>query len=526
VPPLELPPVAGALRLDNALASEAVRLFVDRARAVQNHFQLTEENAEAIVAICRRLDGLPLAIELAAARTSLLPPSALLRRLDRLLPLLTSGRRDAPDRHKTLYATIAWSYDLLSPDAQRLFARLAVFAGGFELESAETVCAADLDAIGSLADSSLIRLDGERFTMLAAIREYALDRLKEADEEAELRMQHAHYFHEMARKAEPELTGPDQATWLARLDANIDNLRAALVFYREDGRGGILLRMSAALFRFWFVRGYLREGARWLDEALGLTNTTIGVEGRDALAAAAQLAYRLGNIAEAHALNHQALLACQTAADDAGIGRTLNRMADVAEAEGDLDQAERLWRKSIAIARRASDRFGLAVATGNLGSLMLTRGEYDRAIPLVAESMEMHRQLGNVHGQAVALENLGSAASRQGRYDDAVPLLKESLQLFHVLASPVYVASVIDEIAAVLAFQGNAVTATRLLGVTDALLRETGGTLSPDALELRTRLIHVVREQLAEVEYKRAQMDGSRTRTLDEAVEYALAALA
>ena len=253
-------------------------LFVQRARLVRPDFALTERNARAIAEICARLDGLPLALELAAARVRLLPPEVLAVRLERRLALLTGGARDLPARQRTLRDTIAWSYDLLDPDEQRLFRRLAVFAGGCTLEATEAICGAGLDVLdrlASLVDQSLMRGEttedpaGEaRFAMLETVREYAHERLEVSWEAEVLGRRHADFFLALAEEAEPKLTGREQGVWLARLEEEHANLRAVLSRARERGEWETLLRLAGALGHFWIVRGHLSEGQRWLEEAL------------------------------------------------------------------------------------------------------------------------------------------------------------------------------------------------------------------------------------------------------------------
>jgi len=282
VSPLSLPTERQARGLPPAALLEysAIRLFVERAQAVKPDFTLSEATAADVTAICRRLDGLPLAIELAASRVRVLPPRQLLSRLDTRLKLLTGGHRDLPARQQTLRAAIEWSHDLLDPDEQTLFARLAVFSGGCTFEAAEAICAAAgelgldvLDGLDSLTQKSLLRPDegddGEsRFTMLETIREYGLDRLDATGDAAMVRRTHAGYFLTLAEKAEPELTGPDQVAWLNRLNAEHDNFRSALGWLEQADGAETRLRIVAALWRFWWMHGHLAEGRGWLDRAL------------------------------------------------------------------------------------------------------------------------------------------------------------------------------------------------------------------------------------------------------------------
>ena len=277
VSPLALPDAGPLPPLEELGQTAAVRLFVERVRAVKPDFALSEANAPAVVEIVRRLDGLPLALELVAARARVLSPAALLARLDRRLPLLTGGAQDLPDRQRTLRETIAWSYDLLRPDEQALFRRLGVFAGGCTLEAAETVANLDepfdvLEGMTALLDASLLQSeeqDGEpRYTMLETIREFALERLSESGEEPATRDRHARFFRDLAERAGPDIVETGDPTLLDVIEREHDNLRAALAWSRETGDHDTLLRLAGALAFFWYYRGYLNEGQRWLDQAL------------------------------------------------------------------------------------------------------------------------------------------------------------------------------------------------------------------------------------------------------------------
>ena len=491
---------------------EAVALFCERSQL---------EPSEDIAELCSRLDSLPLAVELAAARCKALSPAQILERLSSRLDLLKGGR-DADPRQQTLRATIEWSFELLSEEEQRLFARLSVFSGGCTLEAAEEVADADLDTLQSLVEKSLLRFTNERYWMLETIREYAGERLKHTNEADELRSRHAGWYLTLAEQAEPELQAGDQARWLSRLDAEHENLRAALAFLRQSASAVKMLRLGSALYRFWFYRGYLREGRGWLDQALR-AGADGGPARAKALAAAAQLAYRQAAHRDAKSLNEAALSAYRALGDRTGVGRVLNQLADVAEAEGDLDRAERLWTKSVAMARQSGSRYELGVAVSNLGSLMLTRGDYGRAQPLTSEGLAIFEEVGSKHGAAVALENLGCAAVWEGRYLDAVPLLKESLVRFRELGTPLYVAHALDELAVVAALNQHAVTAARLLGAVDRILAETGGALAPDTQALEALARAAIRERLNESEFEAAHADGG-AKTMDAAVDYALEA--
>jgi predicted ATPase len=349
--PLRLPGAEEQHSLVALKANEAIALFVSRAKAVQHSFELTNENAAVILEICVRLDGLPLAIELAAARVRLLPPMALLSRLERRLPLLTDGPRDAPARQRTLRDAIKWSYDLLTPDEQVLFCRLSVFAGGWTVEAAATVARVDgnldiFDGLASLVDKSLVQSQETgaepRFVILETIREFGLDRLREDDDQGLTTEQaHAGYFLSLAEQALAGLVGSQQESWLARLDSEDGNIRAALTWSLEHGATETAVRLARALWRYWSTRGRLIEGRTWLERALALPNV-------------AEVPVRV------HADAHNALG---------------NILGDSAE----YTLARQHYEEALALRREIADSEGIAGALNNLGIVAAWLGDYDGA---------------------------------------------------------------------------------------------------------------------------------------------------
>ncbi|OGG56550.1 MAG: hypothetical protein A3F84_22560, partial [Candidatus Handelsmanbacteria bacterium RIFCSPLOWO2_12_FULL_64_10] len=460
VPPLTLPDPqrlsdAGADLAFALFQYEAVRLFIERALAVRPDFAVTNENAPAVAEICHRLDGLPLAIELAAARIRLLPPQAMLARLGRRLPLLTGGARDLPARQQTLRNAIAWSYDLLDAGEHTLFRRLAVFVGGFTLEAAEAVCRElsvgavrepplqvidvdGLDGLESLVSKSLLRQEevaGEpRFIMLETIQEYALERLTESGEAEAMRRQHAEYFLALAEGAETELRGPQQALWLNRLEEEHDNLRAALRWSIERGEAEQGLRLGGALWRFWEVHGYLTEGRERLAGLLTLTGTSGRTAARaKALNGAGVLASRQGDYAAARALHEESLAIRRTLDDKQGIAWSLNNLGLVAADQGDYAAARALHEESLAIRRTLDDRQGIAASLNNLGLVVANQGDHARARALYEESLGILGALGNRQGIANLLNNLGNVAYGQGDCAAARALYEESLAIRRAL---------------------------------------------------------------------------------------------
>ncbi len=472
VPPLATPDAAPLPPAADLARYASVALFVSRARAAQPSFAVTEANAAAIVAICRRLDGLPLAIELAAARVKLLPPPALLGRLDgdpnaTPLRLLTGGARDAPARQQTLRNTIAWSYDLLLAEERRVFQSLAVFAGGATLEAAEAVCAAGadealglpnvLDVLFSLVDKSLVRVvesagdvavdGGSRMIMLRTIREYGLERLEASGEWEAIGARHAAYYLALAERAAPGLTGPEQSAWLARLGREEDNLRAALDWASRSGESGgrdgetglngpeIGLRLGSALWRFWHTRGQVSEGRAWLEKLLALSRQvgddapSLAPRAR-ALDAASALATEQGDHQRAATLLEESLRLYRRLGDRRGAATTTNILGSVALRQGDYRRATALYEECLAARRDLDDPRGTAVALNNLGIVARYEGDHQRAASLYEESLAIKRTLSDPHSVALSLNNLGVVALDRGDDERAAVLFAESLALF------------------------------------------------------------------------------------------------
>ncbi|HYI14624.1 MAG TPA: tetratricopeptide repeat protein [Thermomicrobiales bacterium] len=448
VPPLELPELDRLPPLPEIAQNESVRLFAERAVAAKSDFVLTESNAAVVASICHRLDGLPLGIELAAARISHLPVSALLARLDRRLSLLTGGARDQPARLRTMRHTISWSYDLLSPQEQRLFRRLAVFAGGTTLEAAAAVAprvgvdclghqgepprdAIDLDLVASLVDRSLLRVEvdpnGEpRYRMLETIREFALEQLESSGEGEETRRQFLAYMLEVAERAEPELWGPRQVAWLGRLEAEYDNLRAAMA---DPGMANLHLRLVAALWWFWSVSGRQHEGRAWLERVLAGQNPSPAPELRKALCGAGALAVQQHDYPRAAEWLEAALDLCSQQHDKSGMSTALNYLGRVARYHNDVFTAGERLESALTMARDAGDRRWTAESLLNLGWIAHDGGDNTRAMSLVEEALALHRSIGHQWGVSWALNTLADFAQEQGEFAKALALSEEALTL-------------------------------------------------------------------------------------------------
>jgi predicted ATPase/DNA-binding SARP family transcriptional activator len=496
---------------------DAVALFVERAHAAEPSFRLTDENAAAVDEICARLDGLPLALELAAARTKLLSPEAMLDRLDQRLDLLSHGPRDKPARHRALRDTVAWSYELLDAEEQRLFAHLAVFSGGCTLESAVGVCDASLDPTGALIDESLLeRVDG-RLRMLETIREYALERLAEDDGADDLRHLHAKHFLKLA-ESEP-VAG--QAAWLDEIDAERDNLRAALAWSFDAGETGLGLRLAASLWEFWWVRGYLAEGRRWLDEALVRGASEPPEIRARALHAAASLATRQGDYERAADLSEQSLALWEELGDVSGTARALLSLGTVASEQGDHERAISLSERAAELYRESGEQRGHALAVSNLGGIALERGDYAKAASLSEQAYRLFETLEDSEGMAFALVNQGFAALSEHEHERALDLLRKALRRLAELEFRDVIGYCFEGLAAVLTLTGQAAPAARLLGAAEALRESLGVSLAPAERETHEETAVAIRQALGEEQFSAGWRLG-RELALDEAIAYAL----
>ncbi len=508
VPPLELP-LPGPLPPDGEVTRyDAVRLFVERAQAVRPGLSLTAETAPSVVEICRRLDGLPLAIELAAARCSFLSPAALNAQLAarRIQPrlggprrgpgadstresrlgvgidLLTGGPLDRPRRQQTLRHTIAWSYDLLSPAEQGLFRRLAVFAGAFSLPAVEAVClpgASPLEALegtASLVDKSLVQEAPEapplapdeapqpRFRMLNTVREFALHALGAGQEVAACEQRHATYWLEVAERARTELHGPAQAAWLRRLELDQDNLAQALGWTVTHGEATLGLRLAAGLFRFWWVRGDFAEGRRWLEGLLALREPPASPAGlrAGALTAAGTLALVQGDVQEARRLQEEGLALWRAGPDLLGTAGALNSLGATLLQEGAPARAEVLCEKGLALRRAADDRAGTGWSLLTLGAIALGNADAARARGHLREAIALLRGAGDRWGTANALGLMGALAEHERDYHLARPLLRESLAIHREVGDPAGIAHVLSTLGDVALGEGQADAARAL----------------------------------------------------------------
>jgi predicted ATPase/DNA-binding CsgD family transcriptional regulator/Tfp pilus assembly protein PilF len=435
VPPLGVPDLHRLPVLDELSLIPSVALFLERAQAVTPEFRLTDANAAAVAEICVRLDGLPLALELAAARVKLFSPAAILARLERRFDLLRADTQDRPDRHHTLRAALDWSYLLLPADEQRLLRTMAIFVGGCTLEAVERILGTPaLDGIASLLDKSLVRQDRQsqdtRLTMLETVRQYALEQLATSGELGDTQLRHAEYCVELAEAAERELVGPNQVQWFERLEYEHDNLRAALRWCIDNRALDIGARLGGSLWQFWSTRGHPREGRTWLSQLRIL----VGSQSRTAaqaklLAGSGRLAYEQGDYAAARAFHEESLDIDRELNDLPAVARSLGQLGDVAHQLGDYVTAQRLFEESLALLRQLSDHHGVAQVLNKLGLTVRCLGDYASARSLYEEALSISRELGDRGWAALVLNNLGRAAYYQGDFAAAYTLHEQSLAI-------------------------------------------------------------------------------------------------
>ncbi|MDQ6693046.1 MAG: tetratricopeptide repeat protein [Chloroflexota bacterium] len=458
VPPLALPDIRHLPPLERLAQYEAVRLFIERATALKPDFSLITQNAPAVAEICVRLDGLPLAIELAAARTKILSPEAILSRLGSRLKLLTGGEKDLPARHQTLRNAIEWSYDLLDEEEKALFRRVSIFSGNRSLEAIEAICgpwsgqsspgpagnrggftleALDvdiLDGLASLVDKNLLRSpstanEGEpRFEMLETIQEYAREKLAQEGGTGTLQQRHADYFLLLAERAEPELRGSKQVEWVQRLEVEHDNLRAALKWLLETGETERTLLLSAGLTQFWKMHGHLTEGRNWLEAALAVSSVPTTAHAR-ALMAVGTLASTQGDYVRARTALEESVEMFRKLQDKVSIAHSLRNLGNEARLRGDYDTAYSSFKEGLAIARELRDKWSIANFLSDLGIVTQTLGDDAAAGSLYEESLQIKRELGDKRGIAMTLVNLGELARAAGQYEPAYALYSEGLTL-------------------------------------------------------------------------------------------------
>jgi tetratricopeptide (TPR) repeat protein len=511
---------------------EGVGFFLARARAVEPTFQ----SDEAVSEICLRLDDLPLALELAAARVKALSSTRILERLDQRLPLLSGGARDLPERQRTLRATIEWSYELLSGDEQRLFARLAVFRSGCTLEAAEQVCDADLGTLESLVDKSLVRVGGDtRFWMLETIREYALEQLEASGEGEQLRNRHAEHFLALAEQAEPTLSarlvrGPDDLSseWLDRLEREHDNLRGALDWLHAAGNTQQALRLAGALWPFWFERGYGAEARRRLEDVLAADPEPTSARAL-ALLAAAEFGMTLSTSATeteviaARRRSEEALAIYRALGDRRGMAWALWQIGDLLTEAGDNEGGIRRMEEAIAIFRRLDDPYETLEANRYLGYLYFKAGDTERHRLIAEEIVEQASKLGARRPYAIAKGALALIAIDEGRTADALTLIHEHLRKSGDL-DPLRLTASFFRAGYILARAGHLEAAVTLLAAEKARSDEIGQR-QPWLVADSEATAKQLRTELGESAFTQAWEKGASF-SFEDAVAFALGATA
>jgi predicted ATPase/class 3 adenylate cyclase/Tfp pilus assembly protein PilF len=534
VPPLSSPDPRGPFTLERLASVEAVRLFVDRAAAVLPTFSLIPENAAIVAEVCSRLDGIPLAVELAAARVRVLSVEQIRQRLHQRFQLLTGGSRTALPRHQTLRAAIEWSYALLSEKESAMFRRLSAFVGGCALEAVEAVCGADavgrdevLELIAQLVDKSLLLADVSgaevRYRMLDTILEFGREKLVETSENVSVRRRHAEFFCGFAERAEPQLRGPGQAMWLARLETDHDNLRAALDWSLRDGSSEAGLGLAGALWRFWYVRGYYREGRRWLSQVLNQASTSSPAARAKVLGGAGHLAMNQGDYSTALALLEESLMVSRELGNKEGIALSLKSLGGLAWYQGDFARASELYNESLVLFRELEQLYNVGIVLNNLGVVATGQGAFAVAQSRLRESLALSRQLGDKQHIALAASNLGIVALRQGDYDAARSLFAESLALDRDLGDKRSISAELEEFGLLAAALRCPERAARLLGAAGALREAIGSPLTASTrahLDYDRRL-EDVRAALGSEAFAIRWSEG-QAMTMEDVIQYAL----
>jgi|SRR5215217_2097584 len=540
VPPL---PVPAGLPADSSKVggNDSVRLFVERARLRLPSFLLTQENARSVVAVCRRLEGLPLAIELAAARMGTLATDQMAQRLEDSLGLLSTGPRTVPPRQRTMRAAIGWSYGLLSEPEKGLFGRLSVFAGGFTLEAAEAVCAGGaieegevLDLLSNLVDKSLVLAETStegrvRYRMLEPVRQYAREQLEESREAEAVRQRHATFFLALAKEAKPNLRGPQQVAWLERLEREHDNIRAVLSWSlarrpAEQGERAVLgIRLASALWRFWESYGYPSEGHQWLERCLSGSSVPSIVQA-EALNGAGYLALLQGDYQLGITRLEESIALFKELEDEPGLANSLSNLGIALLLVGDREGVTPLREDAEALRRGMLDQQVIIDLLIFLGMVALDESDYEQMALLLEEGLALSRDLGDVRGMTACLTVLGLGLLKQGNHERAALLLEECLYLTarrirHMLGTAYSMLG----LAAVAALRGQPARAARLWGAAEALREVIGQPLAPydDSNYDYEGYLDAARSQLDEPDWKAAWLEG-RTMRLEQAVAYAL----
>lgn len=534
VKPLPLPDLEYPLPVGQLITSDAVQLFIQRARAAQATFEITEANLRTVVEICQRVDGLPLAIELAAARSKIFSLTALLKRLDHRLALLTCGPSNRPERQRTLRNAIVWSYALLSEAEQRMFARLSVFVGGGRQEAIMDICVNDgesvvqvLDVLTSLIDKSLLSsvadADGEpRFLMLETIREFAWEQLEVRGEIALLHMRHAQYYSDLTQAAKQGLQGADQIFWLHRLEQESNNLRAMLDWTIEQQSGELALKQCLALWRFWYFYGYSKEGLSWLERALALDPPVSTKERARALQEVATLTFQLGNYERAMQLGQDSLNLYRTLEDEVSMSRALNNLGVMAQEQGQYAEAQMYHEASLELKRQQNDRRGIATALINLGATAYFCDQPAATQRYTQEGVVLAEQLGDTSLIITGLNILGWAALEQEQPIEAAQCFRKALQLCRKFGSHHALPDLIVGCAGVACSKQQWTKAGQLMGAADTQRERSGQAWSASRRRSYER-VALLLQAAGEVAHVHNLCQLGSSLTLEQVLDLALA---
>lgn len=534
VQPLTAPEEAPGVSFEEISDNPSVRLFTERAKSAKPSFRLTDENARDVAAICARLEGLPLAIELAAARIRILSPAEILAKLANRLTLLTGGPRDLPERQQTMSAAVEWSYDLLTDDEKALFRRLAVFAGGFRLAAAQFIATgreADslsnkaLNTVTSLVDHSLLLQkdlpNGEsRFRILEVVRDFALAKLSEAGEDAPVRKEHTAYYVLLAEEAEPFIQAAQSAEWLDRLEEEHDNIRAAMAWALENDTP-LAFRLAAAVRNFWILHSHLSEGYSWLKAALEADEEP-PISLRFKLMNGLGLAARFrGDYETARHAYEKGYAAGIEAGDKKGTAIAGRGLGLVAMQQGDFEASRIYFESGLAISRELDDKFGIAITLSFLGDVCRTENEYAAAQPLYQESVELFREIDNKSALCDALNNLGAAYAAVGDTEKSEPAFREALETARTLGNKITISHSIDGFAALAASRGSDEHAVMLAGAAESVRESIGYKIEPAERAFRERYLDPVRSRFPKDKFDESTAVG-KAMTIDAAIDEAL----
>lgn len=531
VPPLATPPARKSAEYSHLSQYSAVQLFIQRAQANNPNFSVTNENAPAIAEICQRLEGLPLAIELASARIKMLSPEALLTRLDHRFEVLRGGTRDLPERQHTLYSAIDWSYNLLSEAERRLFQRLAVFVGGWILEAAEIVCSVPgepttdvFDIVERLIEHNLIRppeeVAGEsRLQMWESIREFALERLRESGEIEEISHRHAQYYLALVNQAYPELITSRQTQWVLRLKVEHDNIRSVLM-WSQHADIDLGLNLCAAIWKFWVMHNNFGEGRMWLETFISLAPEPTPVHGK-VLHAAAVFAVYQADYQVAQVYMEKALAISEQQGNQREIAVGLNELGLIAMYQGNFPVARELLEKSMEIKRHLGEAWLIANSYANLGLISSYQNDYHSAYTLHQKSLDIYRALDETSGIAIANGNLGYVAFHLGRLAEARTLQSQSLLLFNEVGDIDGATECLERLAMVANATEDLSRAARLFGAASVSRIEAGTALPPYERAEYDRELQITRDSLDPDVFNNAWTAG-RAMTLAQATAYAL----